>query len=102
MSIRFTTRQFGYAALKGIVVVIFVVLAGALSYTYITNYNAQVVHTPPASKSKLATTQPVTNEVPVLKSRADLENALQALDSFDVGNQLDDDLASLDVIAEQF
>lgn len=82
----------GYSSVAGLVVVIFVVLVGALGYTYITHYNAQVASSPSTGLAKNT-----TPDIPAITSKADLDNALSALDSTaSVDAQLNADFASIE------
>ncbi len=82
----------GYSAAVGLVVVIFVVLVGALGYTYVLNYKAQVATTPNQGKSIAAQTV----EVPNVASPADLDKAIDVLDAAAV-----DELSATDLQALQ-
>ncbi len=89
----------GYSTVVGLIFVIFVVLVGALGYTYITNYNAQVARTP--EQSKVAkTASPAT--VPEINQTADLDAALATLNTTGDDKQLSVDLATLDASAADF
>lgn len=83
----------GHAAIMGLVVVVFVVLVGALGYTYLMMSESQVaVNNPSAGKSIAAESAAVAD----LKSVKDLDAALATLDSTSVDNLSDADLNALE------
>lgn len=81
----------GKVAITGIIVSVFVVLMGVVSYTRLLNSTSEVaVKSPGSSNSgKLA--------APTIHETSDLDKAISTLDSA----QLDDDLETLSTVANQ-
>lgn len=82
----------GYSAAIGLVVVIFVVLVGALGYTYVLNYKAQVASVP--NQGKAIAAQTVT--VPAINSSSDLDAAVTSIDTAAIDELSDADLQALE------
>ncbi|QQS22044.1 hypothetical protein IPM09_00635 [Candidatus Saccharibacteria bacterium] len=83
----------GHAAIFGLVVVVFVVLVGALGYTYLITSKAEVaVNNPSAGKSIAAENSTVAD----VKTAKDLDAALSALDTASVDSLSDADLTALE------
>jgi predicted permease len=83
----------GHAAIAGIVVVVFVVLIGALGYTYLMASKSETaIKNPSAAKSIAAETASVRD----ISSPQDLDTALSTLDAAGVDNLSDADLTALE------
>jgi len=79
----------GHVAFAGVIIVVFVVLVGALGYTYIVNSNSQI--------AKNTSKAPVALVAPEIKKTTDLDAAAEVLDSA----ALDQDLSALDEVESQ-
>ncbi len=92
--------QTGYSAVAGFVVTIFVVLIGALGYTYLINYNAQVARTNEKNNSStIAAESAVVPEVESSSDLAELESMLEAVSVDDLSST---DLDTLDSESSNF
>ena len=78
----------GHIAFASVVVVVFVVLVGALGYTYLVNMNAEIASNDKDTESLVA---------PEIAQTSDLDKALEVLDDAD----LDADLKELDDLENQ-
>lgn len=76
-------------AVTGLIVSVFVVLAGAAGYMRIVNSSAEVVQQPAPTPQKL--------EAPAISEASDLDKASSVLENA----QLSDDLEALDSVASQ-
>lgn len=81
-----------YPATMRLVAVMFVMLVGALGYTYILNYKSEVA-TAPGQNSSIAAQ---TTTVPTIENTEDLDAALTVLDAASVDNLSDADLQALE------
>ena len=82
----------GYSTFVGMGIIIFVILVGALGYTYVLNYKAELPRGHPRSKQIAAQTM----KVPTVKNTSDLDTALTALDTASQDNLSQGDLSSLE------
>lgn len=83
----------GHAAIIGLVVVVFVVLVGALGYTYLMTSGSQAaVKNPSAGKSIAAESSSVAD----VTSAKDLDTVLATLDTASVDSLSDADLTALE------
>jgi hypothetical protein len=87
-----STTPRGYSTLVGMGIVLFVVLVGALGYTYVLNYKAEVATLPTTGRAIAA--QTVT--VPQVNESKDLDAALATLDAASVDQLSSNDLSSLE------
>ena len=85
---------FGYSALVGLGVVIFVALVGALGYTYVMNYKSEVASAPKSTQTTAIAAE--TIKAPEVASTTDLDAAASTLDDASVDLLSDDDMASLE------
>ena len=84
----------GHIAFAGIVIVVFVVLVGALGYTYLVTTNSQIAQ----KDTKPVTDTTVTAYIePTIAKTSDLDQATEVLDS----TTFDDDLATLEEMENQ-
>ena len=86
-------NQFGFSSYVGLGVVIFVALVGALGYTYVMNYKAEVATSDKSSSTMIAAE---TTKAPEVKKSADLNTASQTLDDVSTDSLSDEDMASLE------
>jgi uncharacterized protein (UPF0333 family) len=86
----------GYSKLVGLGVTIFVVLAGALGYTYISHINAEVATNKQAEDARAVAQKAATATAPTVASTADLDTAMSTLDTVSNDANLDADMATID------
>lgn len=82
----------GYSTFVGMGIIIFVVLVGALGYTYVLNYKAEVARVPTSGKQIAAQTV----SVPQVKDTKDIDTALTTLEAASVDNLSQNDLSTLE------
>lgn len=82
-------NRVGYKAFSGVIVVVFVVLVGALGYTYLLNNNSKLAKTDNNKTTALV--------APTITKTSDLDQATEILDS----TTFDDDLATLEEMENQ-
>jgi hypothetical protein len=82
-------NRVGYKAFSGVIVVVFVVLVGALGYTYLVNNNSKL--------AKTDTNKTTTFVAPTITKTSDLDQATEVLDS----TTFDEDLATLEEMENQ-
>lgn len=86
--------NFGFSSYVGLGIVIFVALVGALGYTYVLKYKAEVAFIPTTSSTKTIAAE--TMKAPEVKASSDLGTASETLDDVSVDELSDSDLASLE------
>lgn len=82
-------NRVGYKAFSGVIVVVFVVLIGALGYTYLVNNNSKL--------AKTDTNKTTAFVVPTITKTSDLDQATEVLDS----TTFDEDLTTLEEMENQ-
>ena len=82
-------NRVGYKAFSGVIVVVFVVLVGALGYTYLVNNNSKLAKTDTNKTTALV--------APTITKTSDLDQATEVLDS----TTFDEDLATLEEMENQ-
>ena len=82
-------NRVGYKAFSGVIVVVFVVLVGALGYTYLVNNNSKL--------AKTDTNKTTAFVAPAITKTSDLDQATEVLDS----TTFDEDLATLEEMENQ-
>ena len=82
-------NRVGYKAFSGVIVVVFVVLVGALGYTYLVNNNSKLAKTDINKATAFV--------APTITKTSDLDQATEVLDS----TTFDEDLATLEEMENQ-
>ncbi len=84
----------GFSSFFGLGAIIFVVLVGALGYTYVMSTKAEVASTVKSTSAHTIAAE--TTKAPEVRSTSDLSAATATLDNVSVDDLSEDDIASLE------
>lgn len=91
-------QRFGFSTYIGLGVVIFVMLVGALGYTYVMSNKAEIASRSKDAQSKTIAAERVT--APEVKEKDDLTESLEVLDQASVDDLSEADLNALEAELE--